>query len=152
VSIVPKFDSFTSETTCHDILQYIAEALVFADVDGIIQRWNPGAESLFGFDAAEAAGQSLDLIIPEPLRKAHWAGFQRAVSAGATVHGRRSIITRALHKSGQLLYVDMSFAIVKNQAGETIGAAAIARDATQRHLEEKNLRHQLAEATLKPAS
>jgi PAS domain S-box-containing protein len=145
-----KPDSFTSETSCQDILQCIAEALIFADAAGIIRAWNPGAESLFGFSAAEALGRSLDLIIPEQLRKAHWDGFQRAIDRGATVHGRRSIITRSLHKSGQQLYVDMSFAIVKNQAGETIGSAAVARDATQRHLDEKNLRRQLAEAAIKP--
>jgi PAS domain S-box-containing protein len=142
--------SSASELICQDLLQCIADALIFADADGIIRLWNPGAEALFGFSAAEAVGHSLDLIIPEPMRKAHWDGFRQAVSRGATVHGRRSMITRSLHKSGQQLYVDMSFAVVKNQAGETIGSAAMARDATERHLEQKSLRRQLAEATSKP--
>jgi PAS domain S-box-containing protein len=136
-----------SAASCQAILECLSEALIFADNAGLIQLWNPGAEFLFGYTRAESIGQSLDLIIPEHLRKAHWDGFHRAVSAGATVHARRSIITRALHKSGQPLYVDMSFALVKNQAGETIGSTAVARDATQRHFDEKNLRRQLAELT-----
>lgn len=138
-------------TTCGDIFECMSEALIFADPRGVIRMWNPGAESLFGHTAADALGQSLDLIIPERLRKPHWEGFDRALRLGATAHGRRSIITRALHKSGQQLYVDMSFAVVRNRAGETTGAMAVARDATDRYLEEKNLRHQLADLTAKPA-
>lgn len=137
--------NFNAGTLYQDILGCMSDALIFADRQGIIQIWNAGAEFLFGHPSAEAVGQSLDLIIPEHLRKAHWDGFHRAVSRGATVHGRRSIITRAHHKSGRQLYVDMSFAVVKNQAGEVTGSVAIARDATDRYLEEKSLRRQLAE-------
>jgi PAS domain S-box-containing protein len=132
-----------------DLVECMSDALIFADMQGIIRIWNPGAECLFGYTAAEAVGQSLDLIIPEHLRKPHWEGFDRAISQGSTTHGRRSIITRSLHKNGQQLYVDMSFAVVKNQAGEIIGATAVARDATQRYSEEKRLRRQLAELLAK---
>ncbi|MEN3292190.1 MAG: hypothetical protein V7642_1443 [Burkholderiales bacterium] len=142
-------DSFTAGTTYRDILECISEALIFADPDGVIRLWNPGAEFIFGYTSAEAIGQSLDLIIPEHLRKAHRDGFNRAISRGATAYGRRSVITRSLHKSGQQLYVDMSFAVVNDRAGKTIGAAAIARNATERYLEEKNLRRQLADLTAK---
>jgi PAS domain S-box-containing protein len=56
-------------------------AIVVADVNGIITWWSPGAEVLFGHDAAAALGQSLDLIVPDALRARHWAGFQRAMQA-----------------------------------------------------------------------
>lgn len=138
------------KTTAEDILRSMPEALVFADLDGIIRRWNPGAESVFGFTAAEAIGQSLDLIIPERMRKAHWDGFQKAITRGGTLPGRTSMITRSLHKSGESIYVDMSFAMVKDQAGKMLGSMAVARDATARFTEEKNLRRQLAELTTKP--
>src|SRR5262249_28956958 len=106
------------EAIYRDILESMSEALIFADTQGIIRVWNPGAESIFGHTAAEAVGQSLDLIIPEHLRQAHWEGFDRAIAQASTTHGRRSMITRSLHKNGQAHYVDMSFAVVKNQAGE----------------------------------
>jgi PAS domain S-box-containing protein len=144
-----KIGSFTAETTYQNILECMSEALIFADQDGIIQIWNPGAEFIFGYTSDEAVGQSIDLIIPEHLRKAHWDGFNRAVSRGTTAYGRRSVITRSLHKSGQQLYVDMSFAVVNNHAGKTIGATAIARNTTERYLEEKKLRRQIAELTAK---
>ena len=139
-------------TLSNDILQSMPEALVFADLQGIIQRWNPGAENVFGFTSAEAVGQSLDLIIPERMRKAHWEGFNKAIERGGTLPGRTSAITRAIHKSGDPFYVDMSFAMVKDQAGKLIGAMAVARDATKRFQEEKELRRQLAELALKSAS
>ncbi|MDD2919140.1 PAS domain S-box protein [Rhodoferax sp.] len=134
------------------ILQFMPEALIFSDLEGIIRLWNPAAETLFGFKAAEAIGQSLDLIIPERLRKPHWDGFNMAVSRGGTKPGRSSAITRSLHKNGEQIYVDMSFMMVKNPSGEMLGAMAVARDATARFQEEKNLRRQLAELTPKPAS
>lgn len=126
------------------LLRDMAEAVVFADTAGVVRAWNPGAEALFGFSAAAAIGRNLDLIIPEPLRKAHWQGFERAIAAGTTCHGRRAILTRALHASGDKRYVDMSFAVVRDAAGKVIGAVAVARDATERHLEERRLREQLA--------
>ena len=144
-------ESNTMPTLSDAILRSMPEALIFADLDGIIRLWNPGAETVFGFAASEALGQSLDLIIPEKLRKAHWDGFNKAIARGDTLPGRSSAITRSLHKSGEQIYVDMSFAMVKNQAGQMLGSMAVAREATKRFLEEKNMRRQLAELTPKPA-
>ena len=143
-------ESNTVETLSDDILRSMPEAMIFADLEGIIRRWNRGAETVFGFAATEAVGQNLDLIIPERLRKAHWDGFNKAIVRGGTLPGRSSMITRSLHKNGEQIYVDMSFAMVKNQAGQMLGSMAVAREATKRFLEEKNMRRQLAELTPKP--
>ncbi|WP_228536282.1 PAS domain S-box protein [Noviherbaspirillum malthae] len=137
--------SFTQETMACDILDHMSEALIFADKEGFIRIWNPGAEALFGFSPEEAIGKSLDIIIPEKLRKAHWEGYDKAVAQGATAHGRRTMITRALHRNGDHIHVDMSFAVVRNQAGEVTGSVAVASDAGQRHAEEKDLRRRLKE-------
>ena len=139
-----------TENFSADILQCMPEAMIFADLDGIIQRWNPGAETVFGFTAAESIGQSLDMIIPERMRKAHWDGYNKAILRGGTIPGRTSMVTRSLHKSGEQIYIDMSFAMVKDSAGNMLGSLAIARDATKRFLEEKSLRKQLNELTSKP--
>jgi len=115
------------------IIQQAADALIFADVNGTIRIWNAAATALFGFSANEAIGRSLDLIVPERLRAAHWAGFRRAMQSGRTNLGGRATLTRAWHKSGTRLYVDMSFAVVRGPAGEVAGSVAMARDATARH-------------------
>ena len=53
------------------IVEQVADAIIFADRQGVIRLWNPAAEAVFGFSADEMIGQSLDLIIPERLRPAH---------------------------------------------------------------------------------
>lgn len=114
------------------ILEQMADALIYADRNGVIQRWNRAAESIFGFGADEAIGQSLDIIIPEHLRAAHWRGFDAAISSVATrLHGRPTV-TRGLHKSGSKLYVEMSFALVADATTGVLGSVAVARDVTER--------------------
>ena len=53
------------------LLNSWADAIVVADRHGVIRFWNPGAERIFGHPRPETLGQSLDLIIPEPLRARH---------------------------------------------------------------------------------
>src|SRR3954468_4130704 len=115
------------------ILEDAADAVIFADREGLICVWNPAATAVFGFAADEALGASLDLIIPPRLREAHWAGYRRAIETGATRLGGRATITRGVHKTGKRLYVEMSFAIVRSADGQVAGSVAIARDATERH-------------------
>ena len=71
------------------ILEQTAEAVIFANREGVIERWNAAAVAMFGFAAEEALGQSLDLMIPEHLRKAHWRGFDAAMASGKTRLGGR---------------------------------------------------------------
>lgn len=115
------------------ILDQTADATIYADRSGKIVRWNSAATTLFGFSRDEALGQNLDLIIPEHLRAAHWRGFDAAMASGAMKLQGRPTLTRALHKSGRKLYVEMTFAIVKDEAtSEALGSVAVARDVTER--------------------
>ena len=127
------------------IFAHTPDAIIFADRDGVIRMWNRGAEVLFGFAADDVIGQSLDVIIPERFRHAHWAGFRRAVASGRARHGDRVRTTRAIHRFGQTLYVDLSFALVKNAAGMVLGSVAVGRDGSDRYLAERALRERLAE-------
>ena len=116
-----------------EILDQVADALICANHTGAIIRWNRACTALFGYTAEDALGQSLDLIIPEHLRAAHWGGFDAAMTKGTLKLQGRPTLTRALHKSGRRLYVEMTFAIVKGDAGsEVLGAVAVARDVTER--------------------
>lgn len=119
------------------IVADVADALIYIDTKGVIRAWNAAAATLFGFSAEDALGQSVDLIIPEHLREAHWRGFNRAMERGATSRGAEVRTTRGLHKDGRKLYVDMSFAVVKSATGQVLGSAAMARDATERYLAER---------------
>ena len=120
------------------IIDQVADAVIYASPSGVITRWNRASAALFGFSAEDALGQSLDLIIPEHLRAAHWRGFEAAVTTGAMKLEGRPTLTRALRKSGRKLYVEMTFAIVKGEAeGEVLGSVAMARDVTERVEQER---------------
>lgn len=112
----------------------LPEALVVADPQGVIRYWNGAAERLFGHGAEEALGASLDLLVPERFKGAHDAGFARAVASGQLRVGGRVMRTRANHKDGRKLYVDFSFALLKDAGGQVVGVYATARDATEAQL------------------
>jgi PAS domain S-box-containing protein len=115
------------------ILDQMADAVIYADHTGTIRRWNQGAAALFGYSAGEALGQNLDLIIPEHLRTRHWRGFEAAMTSGVMKLEGRPTVTRATHKSGGKIYVEMTFALVKGGVeGSALGSVAVARNATER--------------------
>jgi PAS domain S-box-containing protein len=59
------------------------------------------------------------------------------MATGATKLQGHPTLTRALHKSGRRLYVEMSFAIVKGDESKVLGAVAVARDVTERVEQER---------------
>lgn len=118
------------------IIEQAQDAIIFADREGVIRLWNRGAEIIFGWGAAEAVGNNLSLIIPEKFRHAHDEGFRRAVQSGQVRHDGRVLTTRAQHKYGSRLYVDLSFGLLKDDNGIVTGVFAIGRDGTARHLED----------------
>lgn len=116
------------------VVEQALEAMIFADREGIIRIWNARAQEVFGFSAGETMGRSLDVIIPEDLRAAHWRGFRQAIATGKTRSDGRAMATRAVHKHGGKLYVELSFEIINGGSQRVLGALATAKDITQSHL------------------
>ena len=127
------------------IVEQCGDAIIYADRDGVVRVWNRGAEAVFGYSAAEVIGGSLDVIIPERFRKAHWAAYRRAIDAGRPSQGDSVRTTKSMHKLGHELYVDISFGILKSDAGVVLGSLAMGRDCTARYRAEKALRERLAQ-------
>jgi PAS domain S-box-containing protein len=127
------------------IVEQESEAVIFADCDGLIQIWNKGAEDVFGFSWQEVAGKSLDMIIPETLRERHWKAYDKAMATGVLEQGSRVMPTRALHKDGRVLYIDLSFAIIKDDSGQVKGSLGIGRDMTEQYLSGKAQKKYIAE-------
>lgn len=127
------------------IVEASSDAVIFADRDGVIRLWNRGAELVFGFSASEAIGHSLDVIIPERLRPAHWDAFHHSIETGRTRYVDRVLTTRSTHKDGERRYVDLSFGLVKDGEGAVLGAFAVGRDVTKHYLDEAATRKRIAE-------
>jgi len=143
-------------TLSQDILEHIVtqapDAILYSDRDGIIRLWNQGAERIFGFSAHEAIGQSLDLIIPEAQRQRHWDGYHQTMATGHTQYGTKLLAVPALHQSGARLSTEFSIVMLRDDAGQPCGVAAIMRDVSARRAEEKTLRDRLAAMEKKVAS
>jgi PAS domain S-box-containing protein len=126
-----------TQTLGTNLIAHAPDAIILADCDGVIRLWNRAAEAMFGYGAAEAIGQTLDLIVPEPYRVAHWAGFSRAVEQGRFAKNEVLLTSRALTKDGRIITVEFAAAIVRNPSGEVQGIIAIGRDATERRVREQ---------------
>jgi len=120
-----------------------SDAIMFADHMGNIRLWNKGAEVMFGYSAAEAEGQSLDLIIPENLRGRHWEGYHKVMASGETRYGTELLSAPGICKDGTRLSLEFSMVIVRSQDGAVLGTGAIIRDITARWQKEKALKERL---------
>jgi len=137
-----------------EIVRQAADAIVYADAEGIIRFWNAGAERIFGYAANEAVGQSLDIIIPDRLRARHWEGYRQVMQTGKSRYGAGDLLAvPAQRKDGARISVEFTVVPMHDSSGQMpnriLGMAAILRDVTQRFNEMKALREQLA--TSKPA-
>lgn len=122
------------------------DAVLYTDREGIIRLWNGGCERIFGFTAAEATNQTLDIIIPENLRERHWRGHAETMRTGRTKYGRGDFLAvPALRKDGVRISVEFSIIPFRDANGAMCGMAAIMRDVTKRFEEVKALRKQLAD-------
>ncbi len=137
-------DESARDRLCREIVDGIPDAVVFADREGIIRLWSGGAERLFGYAADEALGKSLDIIIPEALRKRHWEGYFRVVETGVTRYGAEPLAVPGIRKDGSRVSLEFSIALLRDGAAVK-GAAAVLRDVTARWTKEKELRERLKE-------
>lgn len=137
--------TFDVDRFCRVLVREAADAVIYADAKGEIGFWNKGAERIFGFTEAEALGQSLDIIIPENLRKRHWDGYDETMRTGKTRYGAGDVLAvPALHKNGSRISVEFTILPFHDAAARMVGIAAILRDVTKRFEEMKALRKALA--------
>ena len=124
------------------------DAIIYSDGDGLIRLWNKGAERIFGFSKADAIGHSLDIIIPENLRKRHWDGYAETMRTGRTRYGDGDVLAvPALRKDGTRISIEFTILPFHDKDGRMAGIAAILRDVTKRFEEMKALRKQAQQAT-----
>lgn len=122
------------------------DAIIYADRTGAILLWNGAAETMFGYTAAEALGQSLDLIIPERLRQRHWDGYHRAMATGESHYGPGELLAvPGIRKDGVRRSLEFSIAMLRDDSGTVVGIAAILRDVSERFERDRALRARLTE-------
>ena len=124
----------------------MADAIIYADAEGVIRVWNRGATRIFGFAEEETLGRSLEIIIPEGLRERHWQGYRATMRTGQSRYGDGQILSvPAVRKDGARISVEFTIVPLQDEAGAILGIAAFMRDGTKRFEEVRALRRQLAE-------
>jgi two-component system cell cycle sensor histidine kinase/response regulator CckA len=106
------------------IVESSQDAILAKELDGTITAWNPGAERLYGYLAAEIVGRTVQTIIPPELIEEN-TFILGEVAAGRTVP---PYDTERLTKAGERVRVSVAVSPVRDAAGTVIGASAIARD------------------------
>ena len=102
------------------------DAIFSIDPDRTIRTWNPGAERLYGYAAAEALGQRISILCPDHLH-------DEQLSLYVSTTGGTPVVLETVrrHKDGRLIPVGISAAPIFDANGRVTGVAAVHRDMTE---------------------
>jgi two-component system sensor histidine kinase PilS (NtrC family) len=118
------------------MIEVCPDAVLVVDAERRIRGWNQAATELFGYANEEAIGQPFDLLVPEEQREAGELDRLTAWNEdGGTV---RELLTERQTRTGQRVIVRLSRQVLRDEAGEVVGAIAILRDVTDT---EQAMRH-----------
>jgi PAS domain S-box-containing protein len=117
------------------------DAIITKALDGTITGWNRAAERLFGFTAAEAVGNSIDIIVA-PDKRAEVRGILDRVALGEAIEQHE---TSRLHKDGRAVEVSLGISPIRSASGEIVGASKTARDIGERKRTQQALSQEIEE-------
>ncbi len=111
------------------------DAIYGSTLDGVVTSWNPGAERLYGYAAAEIIGRPISILAP-PERSDEITKLLSRARDGERVE----LDTVRRRKDGTLVNVYLTWSAIKNVDGDVVGAVAIAHDITNRKRAEESIR------------
>ncbi|GEP33764.1 hypothetical protein NSZ01_15320 [Nocardioides szechwanensis] len=121
------------------IVESSNDAIISESLDGTIVSWNSGAERLFGYAAAEVAGQHIHILAHSHATEEEITDLYRRVALGELVQGLETV---RRHKDGSLVDVSLTLSPVYDDTGSMSGFSAILRDDSARKKAERALKRQ----------
>ena len=115
------------------------DAILSTTLQGCITSWNPGAERIYGYSAAEALGASVSMLCP-PQMLERQDEFLARVANGERIE---ALEVQRIAKGGRPLSVSISIAPLLSEHGVIEGATAITRDVTAQRKAESALRENI---------
>ena len=130
----PRTERFTADPAAMSallaaVVESSDDAIVAKDLDGTIRAWNDAAERIFGWRAEEVVGKSITILVP-PERLDEEATVLAALRSGRRIDHYE---TERVRKDGARLRISLSVSPIRDQTGNVVGAAKIARDVTARY-------------------
>ncbi len=116
------------------VVQSADDAIVSGNLDWSITSWNPGAEKLYGYSAAEVIGRSLDLLVPSA-RSEETRQLRARLVRGESV---QQFETRRVKKDGTLFDASITVSPVYDANGAVVGVSAFTKDITERKRAEES--------------
>ena len=123
------------------IVHSSVDAVIGMTVDGVIQSWNPAAETMFGYSEEEAVGQSIAIAIP-PERLHELPEVLAKTKRGERIERFDSV---GMRKEGSRFDVSLANSPIVDKSGRILGLSLIAHDISQRKQAEDALRRSEAE-------
>jgi PAS domain S-box-containing protein len=117
------------------------DAIITKTLDGTITGWNRAAERLFGYTAAEAAGNHIDIIVP-PDRRAEVRKILDRVAFGEAIEHYETL---RLDKDRKVIEVSLGISPIRAADGKIVGASKTARDIGERKRTQQALNQQIEE-------
>ena len=99
--------------------------IIMSDATGLIRYWSAGCVQAFGHSQQAAIGQPLDLIVPPPFRRAHWAGFRRAMISSKADAENKPGPFPAMNAKGDVIAISGTLTLLRRSDGTAMGAMVI---------------------------
>lgn len=109
------------------LVQSSSDAIISLSLNGVIETWNPAAEHLFGYEASEIIGQTIDTLAPPRTLAAEKELLDRARDGDAS-----RLETQLLHKNGTPIDVTISAAPIRSRGGIIIAVSHLIEDIRER--------------------
>ncbi len=102
-------------------------AMIEADNRGVITRWNPAAEGIFGWSAAEAIGQNAIALLVPGIAREHVEGIVAALLGGEAADSRKENRT----KDGRTILCRWHNTVLRDEEGKVTGWLSQTEDITE---------------------
>src|SRR5438045_98720 len=106
------------------IVESSDDAIVSKDLRGIVTSWNPAAERLYGYSAAEMIGQPIRKVIPPELQDEEDQILGK-IQAGERIDHFETV---RVAKDGRRIEVAITVSPMRDASGTIVGASKVARD------------------------
>lgn len=109
-----------------EVVRGTRDAVLSKDLNGVVTSWNPAAERLYGYTAAEAIGRHVSFLVPPDRKNEEMVILERVMAGGRL----DTYETERIRRDGARISVALTVSEIHSPRRGIVGASVIARDIT----------------------